>query len=137
MSGSRLLRHERVAPAPALRADDTLAALVGGDARPGAAGIGGRTATLDVAGVPVFVKQVPVTALDLRHPHATANLFGAADALPVRGRLDRLRRLFLGPPGAEAVMRRYARRALVTGAFFDALVTGDKTAPYPDYTGTL
>ncbi|MDG6101667.1 hypothetical protein Daura_38600 [Dactylosporangium aurantiacum] len=75
-SGARLLRHERLSAALALRGDDAVAALVDGDARPGAAGIGGRTATLDVAGVPVFVKQVPVTALDLRHPHSTANLFG-------------------------------------------------------------
>jgi hypothetical protein len=44
---------------------------------------------------------------------------------------------FLGPPSAEALMRRYAQRALVTNTFFDTLVTGAKTTPYPAYTGIL
>ncbi|MFE6776693.1 protein kinase family protein [Streptomyces sp. NPDC057702] len=40
-------------------------------------GIGGRAAVVEVAGTPVFVKRVPLTALELRPEHArsTANLF--------------------------------------------------------------
>ncbi len=73
---TRLLRHERVAAALTLRSDAAVADLVATEAGPGVTGVGGRTATLTVAGVPVFVKQVPVTARDLAHPHSTANLFG-------------------------------------------------------------
>ncbi|MBC2904322.1 protein kinase family protein [Streptomyces sp. PSKA01] len=41
-------------------------------------GIGGRSARMDVEGVPVFVKRVPLTDLELRpeHVRSTANLFG-------------------------------------------------------------
>ena len=42
-------------------------------------GIGGRSAVLDVDGVRVFVKRVPLTDLEARHPGSTANLF----ALPL------------------------------------------------------
>ncbi|MEV0560694.1 hypothetical protein [Dactylosporangium sp. NPDC050588] len=72
---SRTDRHERVSSRLALLSDAAVAAMLD-DARPDAVGIGGQTATLDVGGVPVFVKQVPVTELDLAHPHSTANLFG-------------------------------------------------------------
>jgi hypothetical protein len=43
---------------------------------PGHHGIGGATGTLDVDGVTIFVKQVPVTAPELAAPRSTANLFG-------------------------------------------------------------
>jgi hypothetical protein len=78
----RLQRHERVSAALTLLSDAGLTALLdererpGEHTRPDTVGIGGHTSTLEVAGVPVFVKQVPVTALDLQHPHSTANLFG-------------------------------------------------------------
>ncbi|WP_285590899.1 protein kinase family protein [Herbidospora sp. NBRC 101105] len=41
------------------------------------AGIGGRSATLDVDGTPVFVKRVPLTDLEMRpeHVRSTRNLF--------------------------------------------------------------
>lgn len=39
-------------------------------------GIGGPTSRLDVDGVPVFVKRVPLTDLELANPLSTANLFG-------------------------------------------------------------
>jgi hypothetical protein len=47
-------------------------------ATPVGTGIGGVVATLDVGGVPVFVKSVPLTDLerDPRNLHSTANLFG-------------------------------------------------------------
>ncbi|GAA3193534.1 hypothetical protein ACFO1B_04135 [Dactylosporangium siamense] len=73
---TRALRHERVSAALTLLSDAGVAALLDEHARPDAVGIGGHTATLSVAGSPVFIKQVPVTALDLQHPHSTANLFG-------------------------------------------------------------
>lgn len=40
-------------------------------------GIGGRRAEMEVAGVPVFVKRVPLTDVELRpeHVRSTANLF--------------------------------------------------------------
>jgi hypothetical protein len=66
---------ERVAPALARLDDDGLAAVVAG-AAPLGTGIGGATAALDVDGVPVFVKQVPLTATELAAPHDTGNLFG-------------------------------------------------------------
>lgn len=37
----------------------------------------------------------------------------------------------LSDAAAEAIMRRYAVRALSANAFFDALVTGSKSTPYP------
>ncbi|WP_052720236.1 phosphotransferase [Actinoplanes rectilineatus] len=39
------------------------------------AGVGGGSSTLDVDGVPVFVKRIPITDRELAHPHDTANLF--------------------------------------------------------------
>lgn len=47
-------------------------------AEPFGSGIGGRSALLEVAGHPVFVKRVPLTGLELRPEHvmSTANLFG-------------------------------------------------------------
>lgn len=45
-------------------------------APPGGAGIGGTHTTLEVEGRTVFVKRVPLTDLERRHPHSTADLFG-------------------------------------------------------------
>jgi hypothetical protein len=44
-------------------------------ASPLGVGIGGTCSLLDVDGVRVFVKQVPLTDLELEHPMSTANLF--------------------------------------------------------------
>ena len=38
-------------------------------------GVGGGSAVLDVDGVPVFAKRVPLTDRELAHPGSTANLF--------------------------------------------------------------
>jgi hypothetical protein len=65
----------RVAPALARLGDGELAALVEAGV-PGGDGIGGRTSTLDVDGVAVFVKQVPLTDTEAAAPHDTGNLFG-------------------------------------------------------------
>lgn len=38
-------------------------------------GVGGGTSVLDLDGITVFVKRVPITDRELAHPHSTANLF--------------------------------------------------------------
>lgn len=75
MLTARRLRHETVSVWLAARDDDELAA--GLRAAPaGAVGVGGGASVLDVAGVPVFAKRIPITDRELVHPHSTANLFG-------------------------------------------------------------
>jgi len=75
----RRCRHDRVAATLAARPDAELAALVQA-ASPVGVGVGGGCSRADVDGVPVFVKQVPITDRELARPHSTANLFD----LPVR-----------------------------------------------------
>jgi hypothetical protein len=74
---SRLDRHRVVTAALTGLDDDELANRVE-TATPLGVGIGGRTARLDVAGVPVFVKRIPLTDRERRPGHlgSTANLFG-------------------------------------------------------------
>jgi hypothetical protein len=55
--------------------DDELANLVAGGVA-NAPGIGGASARVEVAGVPVFAKRIALTDLERRHPRSTANLFG-------------------------------------------------------------
>lgn len=75
MLTTRRARHELVSAALAACDDDALTALL--DAAPsGAVGVGGGASVLDVDGVPVFAKRVPITDRELAHPHSTANLFG-------------------------------------------------------------
>ncbi|MGH2604516.1 MAG: protein kinase family protein, partial [Dehalococcoidia bacterium] len=72
----RLARYGAVATRLALLSDNQLAALLEA-VEAAAAGIGGTTGSLRVDGVPVFVKQVPLTDLERRpeHQRSTANLF--------------------------------------------------------------
>ncbi|NUT20640.1 MAG: protein kinase family protein [Hamadaea sp.] len=72
----RLERHDVVSGRLAALSDQQLMAMLG-EATPGAVGIGGATATVDVDGVRVFVKQVPLTDLERQPEHvgSTANLF--------------------------------------------------------------
>ncbi|MFH8614337.1 protein kinase family protein [Streptomyces sp. NPDC017979] len=74
---ARLAAHRKVATALAPLGDRRLAELLSG-ARPLGSGIGGTSALLEVDGVPVFVKRVPLTDTERRpeHRHSTANLFG-------------------------------------------------------------
>ncbi|MGW4115117.1 serine/threonine protein phosphatase [Actinosynnema sp. NPDC004786] len=74
MTADRRARHESLSAFLASRADAELAALVDAG-RPGGVGVGGGSATVDVGGVPVFVKRVPLTDRELAHPRSTANLF--------------------------------------------------------------
>ncbi|WP_285706460.1 serine/threonine protein phosphatase [Microtetraspora sp. NBRC 16547] len=73
----RVIRYGHVSSALALHSDRRLAELV--DHAPVAgSGIGGTSVLLDVDGVPVFAKRIPLTDLE-RHPDnvmSTANLFG-------------------------------------------------------------
>ena len=73
----RLAAYETVATALSLLSDRQLADLV--DAAPVAgSGVGGTNVRLEIEGVPVFAKRVPLTDLERRpeHVRSTANLFG-------------------------------------------------------------
>ena len=75
MLADRRARHDRVSAALADRDDDELTALLH-DAPTGAVGVGGGTSVLEVDGIEVFAKQIPITDRELAHPRSTANLFG-------------------------------------------------------------
>ena len=74
--GARLTAHGAVSTSLAMRSDRALQELVDAVA-PIGSGIGGKSALMEVAGTPVFVKRVPLTDLDLQpeHVRSTANLF--------------------------------------------------------------
>ncbi|MEV0464669.1 protein kinase family protein [Nocardia tengchongensis] len=73
---ARLHAYSAVSTALALHSDHALGELVDA-AVPIGAGIGGKSALLEVAGTPVFVKRVPLTDLERQpeHVRSTANLF--------------------------------------------------------------
>jgi Protein kinase domain len=73
---ARLATYAATSTALSLLSDRRLGELVAA-ARPVGSGIGGATAELDVEGVKVFVKKIPLTELEQRSEHAmsTANLF--------------------------------------------------------------
>jgi hypothetical protein len=75
--GARLTAHAAVSTSLSLLSDHALRELVDA-AVPLGSGIGGKSALLEVAGTPVFVKRVPLTDLERRpeHVRSTANLFG-------------------------------------------------------------
>lgn len=78
MLSSRRTRHERVSAAlaalAALDDEDLASALEMAPA--GAVSVGGSASVLDVDGISVFAKRVPITDRELAHPRSTANLFG-------------------------------------------------------------
>lgn len=67
-------RHELASASLAAREDDELADLLR-TARSSTVGAGGDSTVLDVDGVTVFAKRIPLTDRELAHPHSTANLF--------------------------------------------------------------
>lgn len=75
MTSSRRARHALVSESLAARDDEELAALLRA-APTCAVGVGGGTAVLDVDGISVFAKRVPITDRELAHPQSTENLFG-------------------------------------------------------------
>jgi len=72
----RAARHRAVSERLAALDDDELGALLA-DGAPATVGFGGTTSTVDVGGVPVFVKRVPLTDLERRPENvgSTANIF--------------------------------------------------------------
>jgi hypothetical protein len=74
MHSLRRCRHDRISALLTARNDDELAAVVRA-APTNAVGVGGGSSVLDVDGVPVFAKRIPITDRELAHPHSTANLF--------------------------------------------------------------
>lgn len=76
MTDTRLITHRDVSTAMARYDDRELAELLEREAVRLGTGIGGASARLAVGGTSVFVKRVPLTEPELRHPHSTANLFG-------------------------------------------------------------
>ncbi|MFF4629483.1 hypothetical protein [Streptomyces griseorubiginosus] len=75
-SPARLRTHADLASTLALLSDSDLAELVASGTAAGS-GIGGRAVLLEVDGVRVFVKRVPLTDTELRphHVRSTANVF--------------------------------------------------------------
>jgi hypothetical protein len=67
-------RHHRISAVLATYDDGELAALVDGGRVVGV-GVGGGSAVVEVDGVPVFVKRIPLTDGELADPGGTANLF--------------------------------------------------------------
>ncbi|WP_405983331.1 protein kinase family protein [Streptomyces sp. NBC_00872] len=74
---ARLAAYSAASTSLALRSDRELSQLLD-VAVPIGSGIGGRSALLEVAGTPVFVKRVPLTDMERlpEHVRSTANLFG-------------------------------------------------------------
>ncbi|MFD3707184.1 protein kinase family protein [Nocardia sp. NPDC058658] len=72
----RVRAHSAVSTALALHSDHALRELVDA-AVPLGSGIGGKSALLEIAGTPVFVKRVPLSDLERQpeHVRSTANLF--------------------------------------------------------------
>lgn len=113
---ARLARYGEVSASLMLLSDRQLGRLVA-EADTTGWGIGGSSAVADVAGVPVFVKRVPLTDLE-RRPGcvmSTANLFG----LPVFCQYG------VGGPGFGA-WRELAANAMTTG-----WVLAGRTAAFP------
>jgi hypothetical protein len=105
MLTARRFRHDRMSASLAARNDDELAAFF--HAAPASAvGVGGGSSVLDVDGVPVFAKRIPITDRELAHPHSTANLFN----LPVYCQYGVYR---IGGPGFGA-WRELAANMIVT-----------------------
>jgi len=76
LPAERLAAHRLVATALAVRSDADLAGELA-DGRAADSGFGGSVVTVDVEGVPVFAKSIPLTDVDLRTENrmSTANLF--------------------------------------------------------------
>ena len=74
MHSLRRLRHDRTSAWLTACGDEELAAVLRA-APTHAVGVGGGCSVLDVDGVPVFAKRIPLTDRELAHPHSTANLF--------------------------------------------------------------
>jgi hypothetical protein len=74
MTAARSARHQRLSALLASHSDIELAALVD-TGRADSVSVGGGSTVLDVDGVPVFAKRIPLTDRELANPGSTANLF--------------------------------------------------------------
>lgn len=114
MTAARGARHQRLSAFLASRSDIELAALLD-TGYANSVGVGGGSTVLDVDGVPVFAKRIPLTDLELAHPCSTANLFD----LPMFCQYG------IGGPGFNA-WRELAANIIVT----DAVLAG-AAQPFP------
>jgi len=143
-----------VATALSLLSDRRLAGLLDAGT-PGTAGIGGRTVTLEVGGVPVFAKQLPLTDLERRPELGLFRRHGSYDrrytmghfltwpaaALDPGGDHDAAIRacatgvlpgpLRTAPARAQRLLLRHATTAAMMNGFFEALITTSKHTPDP------
>ncbi|MFD3745490.1 serine/threonine protein phosphatase [Nocardia sp. NPDC058633] len=74
MTAAKSELHQGLSDCLASRSDSELAALMDAG-RTNTVGVGGGTAVLDVDGVPVFAKRIPLSDRELNHRGSTANLF--------------------------------------------------------------
>ncbi len=112
MTAARAALHRKVSASLGLRSDGELAALVGTGRLIGV-GVGGGSELLDIDGVPVFTKRIPLTDREVANPGSTANLFD----LPMFCQYG------IGGPGFNA-WRELAANVIVT----DAVLTGETQA---------
>lgn len=92
MTSARLARHERLSALLASYNDFELTELMGAVQVVGV-GVGGESGVLDVDGVPVFTKRIPLSDREIANMGSTANLFdlpmfcqyGMADRVSTRG----------------------------------------------------
>ncbi|WP_405497037.1 serine/threonine protein phosphatase [Nocardia sp. NBC_00511] len=114
MTTARGDRHRTLSASLAAQGDSALAALIDGG-RSHSVGVGGGSTVADVDGVPVFIKRIPLTDLELAHRGSTANLFG----LPLVCQYG------IGGPGFNA-WRELAANTIVTEA-----VLAGRTQSFP------
>ncbi|MGW5140033.1 hypothetical protein ACWEPH_13245 [Nocardia beijingensis] len=74
MTAARMALYQRLSALLASHSDAELAELVD-SGRVTSLGVGGGTARIDVEGVPVFTKRIPLTDRELAELGSTANLF--------------------------------------------------------------
>ncbi|CCH30918.1 serine/threonine protein phosphatase [Actinosynnema sp. NPDC047251] len=74
MTSAENARYQELSTFLAACGDAGLAALVDAG-RGGSVGVGGGSGVVDVGGVPVFVKRIPLTERELAAPGSTANLY--------------------------------------------------------------
>lgn len=74
MLSARIARHDRASDLLTVLGDDQLTALLE-TAAPGSVGAGGSTCVVDLDGVPLFVKRIPLTDRERDDARSTANLF--------------------------------------------------------------
>ncbi|WP_235948720.1 serine/threonine-protein kinase [Nocardia terrae] len=104
MPDPRTDRYQRLSASLGSRPDSELLELIE-TGQPVGVGVGGSSAVLNVDGVPVFAKRIPLTDLELTHGPSTANLFD----VPLHCQYG------IGGPSFNA-WREVAANTIVTGA---------------------